>query len=502
MREYYTKIAREGSISFSSQLISIVLNYLTAIFITRALGAEGYGTYCLGYSIIQTLTIFAGLGLSDALIRYIALFLGKNDLPSAKGVWHTVSRFMMVTYLLLTISIFFSAPLIAQYVFHKPELTPIIRILSLSYPALSVTLLVDSYFKANKNLLIPSLLQNVFSPGGKLIFAVGIFFLSLNETEWSWAFALNSFLIAMIAIYFYQKITNWRDKKATSISLKTLLQFSLPIWGAQAIPVILGQLNVLLLGFFYESKEVGIYKVYVFFASFISFGFGSLAGIFYPVFSELVSKGNKFAMQDLYQRVTKWFHLISFNLSFLVLMTGLWFVPILFGEDYRLTSPTVLYLIISGHILNSLTGPDYMTLKSLGWTKFFFLSSCFAFVSNLVFGYIFIPKYGIAGAALATMISTGIRHFYGLHIIRNNLRIKILSKQARNFLVVGLPFLLILFYMNYVLFYSLKLTLIIIDCCLIIFYTIIVIKLKIIDSEDRFIIFKFYNKIIGAHSKD
>jgi len=297
MQQYYTKIAREGSISFGSQIILVIINYLTAIFITRALGVENYGLYSLGVAIIQTATIFAGFGLGDALLRYIALFLGKNDAINAKGVWYTVTRFLCISYVLLTTIILITAPFISNHLFNKPELIPIIRILALSYPATIIISLVSIYFTAQKEFLIPVILQNVIQPGSKLIFALIILFLSLGAVTWSWAFSITAFLTALIAINFYQKKLIWQKKDVDPFSLKILFKFSLPLWGAQALPIIFNQLSILLLGYFRESAEVGIYKVYVFFTSIIVMGLGALASIFYPVFSEIVAKNDKLSLK-------------------------------------------------------------------------------------------------------------------------------------------------------------------------------------------------------------
>ena len=64
-----------------------------------------------------------------------------------------------------------------------------------------------------------------------------------------------------------------------------------------------------------------------------------------------------------------------------------------------------LTILCAGQIINAATGPSGLMVLMSGHTLTNLFNNAFTFLMNLVLNFILIPKYGIAGAAIATSFS-------------------------------------------------------------------------------------------------
>lgn len=496
MQSYYTKIAREGSIVFSSEAIFRILNFLTGILVIRTLGASNYGIYNLGTSVLLIVGTFGSLGLEDALIRQVSYYMAKKDIGSVKSIFQLVAKYSLIVSFFLTGLLIAFSKIIAVKIFHNSELQIIIIILATAYPAARWIGLTSGYFNARKTFWISSFLNNILTSLIKLIFAVILFVFSLGIIEWSLAYTISLCIVAIIAIFIFKQKAYNKIKHVESAKLKIapILKFSLPIGCSQILISLETQVNLLLLGYFRVAAEVGIFSVYLLFTQLIMMAAGSLAGVFYPVFTEMVANQNLAAMQDIYQRITKWFHMITITGGLILLTIGIKIIPLIAGKSYDIEKPTLLYLLVLGIMMSVITGPDGIAIKSLGWSRFLIIISLSSFLARLLFGYFLIPEFGMNGAAASNLIGICISHGIGTLIIKRNLKIKLFSKESALLLRISLGFIFYLIAQQFL--FDLNET-IIINIILIVIFLLILSKSRIIDAEDKIIFSKIREKLIG-----
>lgn len=205
MQQHYDKIARESSIVFLSNISLLALSYFTGILVIRALGAEGYGLYNIGLSVILLVTLLGGLGLNDTLIRHISYYYAKNDIAAVKSVFNIISRNTLYIYIILSLFLLIFSRFIAVTVFQKPQLTYVLMILALSFPALRWTDITSGFFSAKKQFAVPSLIYGVITPVIKLFFAAVLLIFSLSVLEWSIVYTLTAYLVAIVCFFIYKK---------------------------------------------------------------------------------------------------------------------------------------------------------------------------------------------------------------------------------------------------------------------------------------------------------
>jgi O-antigen/teichoic acid export membrane protein len=225
--------------------------------------------------------------------------------------------------------------------------------------------------------------------------------------------ALTSYVVAAaLAFYFAQKISPF-DFAGTAKRLVTgeLFRYSLPLVLARFMNIIITKSNTILVGRFMEATSVGLFGAAATLSPFISLGLISFGKIFAPVISELWEKGDIAELESTFKSVTKWI----FSLGFPVFLIFILFSPsllLIFGEDFP-GAATALRLLAVGSIVDVMVGPIGFILAMTGRQKLNLLNSAALACLHVVLNIFFIPRYGIAGAGLATSISFGL-----LNIVR------------------------------------------------------------------------------------
>ena len=134
--------AKGGSIVFAGSLFGYGSQLVLGIFLTRFMGAEQYGQYKVAVIAGEMAAGFALLGLDYAMVRFVAFFASRRDVP---GLWGTLQIGVGVTALsslLIGGGLFVLATPLALHLFHEPRLVPLLRLASLIVPfsAVSITL--------------------------------------------------------------------------------------------------------------------------------------------------------------------------------------------------------------------------------------------------------------------------------------------------------------------------------------------------------------------------
>jgi O-antigen/teichoic acid export membrane protein len=174
------------------------------------------------------------------------------------------------------------------------------------------------------------------------------------------------------------------------------------IAGAQSITA---NADFLMLGWWQPEAQVGLYKVATSGASLTVAGLGVLAMITNPRFAAL------FKTQDTRQLARLAAYAAGFGLTaalpvFVVFL--FWGGPILslvFGPSF-VGGTAALIILTAGQALSAFFGTCVGLLNMTGHEKHAMRGVLVATVLNVVLNLVLIPRFGIEGAAVATLIST------------------------------------------------------------------------------------------------
>jgi O-antigen/teichoic acid export membrane protein len=224
---------------FASTILSKPIQLFTTVLIARSLGPAGFGVYGLATSMAITLSLVAGLGLGDAIHKYVAEYYRRDKKQGAQFaaviVW-TATAFATV----LCVALWLGRSRWVSWIFPAPTTETIIGLcLCLAWTNLIFALLIGVFsgLQRFREIAILNLLQAT-------TVAAFVLVLGFYGSEG----ALLAYVIGSALCLVWGAIKLWLMDGAifswpgwTAFSqLKTILRFSSPIWvGAFAFtPVI------------------------------------------------------------------------------------------------------------------------------------------------------------------------------------------------------------------------------------------------------------------------
>ncbi|MCD6368052.1 MAG: flippase, partial [Candidatus Aenigmarchaeota archaeon] len=365
-------VAKGAGIAFIGLLIGRFFGYLTRVVIARSIGPSSYGILSLGLGIINIFAIFSLLGLSGGLDRTIAFYLGRKKLEKVKGA--IISSFKIS----LPISIFFSLLLIyfsynISVAFSKPLLNQVLKILSLSIPFFTTLLLSQSIFLGHKLVKYKVYTRDIGRNLTTLLLSIIlIYFFGLGILGASLSFLLGFVFSGILSIIIINKKIFPKLKGVSPQDLeKELLTFSIPLFFSGLVLLVLQWTDVLMLGYFRTSSEIGIYKAALDTGVLLTIFLSSFNFIFLPIISEFFSHNKLADIRKLYSTITRWMVSLTFPLFIIFALFPDNILKLLFGPSF-VGGSNVLLIISLAYFLAVLMGPTDQTILSIGKTRVIF----------------------------------------------------------------------------------------------------------------------------------
>ncbi|MFC5409150.1 lipopolysaccharide biosynthesis protein [Larkinella bovis] len=254
-----------------------------------------------------------------------------------------------------------------------------------------------------------ALLQVLYAMGNVLLFWVLVVQAGQRNATGLWInLAILNLLLAGLALWTARRV--WRANPSSGKEgeaypyLRNLIRYSAPLLGLAFFNWIVNYADRYLIGYFLTKAEVGYYST--------GYSVGSrmllLAAPFTAQLTPLVfqARSQQKAASSVNKTVIaylKIYGLLAATACFVFFVLHDWFGSVLLSEQYR---PAFLIapMIAGGYLF--LTGIHLLEVKFYvyGYTKLILFHNVIGAFLNLVFGWFFIPYFGIIGAAMATIL--------------------------------------------------------------------------------------------------
>lgn len=398
--------AKSGTIRTVGTLFEYGSRFLVAFLLARFLGAEQYGLYQLTLvagAIAANLALF---GLDDALVRYVPILTSRRD---EAGVWGTLQICLGISMglsVFMAAGLYFLAVPIASSVFHAPELAPLLRVISVLVPFLALSQMLAKASLGFKKVEYVVLAQNFVQTIVRVALIGLLGLLGLSTMLAVIIYGVSDVAASLLMLFFLNRDFSFkRPLRAARYHFRKILSFSWPLWLAGLLSTFRGNIETVLLGALNTVGSVGIFSVATKINLVGGTFFASITTTAKPVIAELHSQGDRKQLERLYQTTSRW----AFEVNMpMFLATVLFAAPILsvFGEGFVEGAPA-LVLLACANFINISTGLCGSIIEMSGYAKTKLFNSVFQIGLLTVSSLIFIPRYGLVGAALADLISVG-----------------------------------------------------------------------------------------------
>jgi len=396
-------IGLSATLIFGATLVSQGLGFLTRVTMARYLPVDGYGNVVIGISVLNLFGLVALAGMPAALSRYLPR---KETEAERRAVLSSAFQVVGVLSLVVATVIYLAAGPIASLIFGNDDLVWIVRIFAGVLPFYATLKMCLGGFRGYESTYPRVITQNVLRPGLQLTGIIAFVLLGYGTTGIAFAYAVAFVGVAVVGIWLLYRVSEFRvrdfARRGSTGRYQELLTFSVPLAASGAINVIAKHSDLVLLGIFKSSSEVGVYEVSFRMAVFVPLLFTPALGyLFQPIMSRFDANDERERMDELYTVATRWMIVASFPVFALFFLFPDQTLGFFFGESYR-TGQTALQVLLVGFLISLLPGLTGNFLTAVGETKLLMYISAATMLLNIAVNVALIPLYGIIGAALAT----------------------------------------------------------------------------------------------------
>lgn len=401
------ELVRGTAVGSIVRIIGSVASFGVLLSISRLYGASGTGVYAIVFSVWSITGLVCTAGMQRSAVRFVAETVAKTGASAVFRVWLRISTLVLIFSLVGVLTLVFVSQLISNKLFNQPELTMLFRLAALGIPFYSLYAINAAVFQGTKRIAFAVITRNVLP--SVLLFA----FL------WGWWFAdvrgmasvvvslsIASLLTYCISLFLGRGVffSGYGLFQTIGPGLKNILTTSGPMLISSAMFMVFAWTDIVMLGVYRSTDEVGVYRVAMRLAMLIEFVLQAIRGIASPKFAELFFGERKEELRHvivLTTRLVFWLTLPCV-LGIVLLSRPL---LLLFGIEFVIGQKVLLILIL-GQVANMLCGPVGTLLQMTGYQKGFQYIVCGTALCNIVLNVVFVPVWGMSGAACATAFST------------------------------------------------------------------------------------------------
>lgn len=305
-----------------SQATLALCGFSLNVLITEKFGVASFGNFSMALKIYLIASIFTSLGVGVSGIKYSAQYAGNREMLDK-----TMSAAMMVVIisaLVITALLFFLLPIFGIFL-NNISLKEILLILFTALPFYSINKLLILIINGQRDIVAVSIIQV-----SRWLLLIGMIIISVFLFDFNLSNSLIAFpiteIILVIATWIYS-LRYFSFSFRNEISwLKEHFSFGGKSMFSYAISDITNNLDVFMIGYFFNSRQVGIYC----FAADIAKNLLVISEIFSANFNPLIT--------SLY--FTKRYHELKNHIRNIRNLTFILYIPII------LLACAIYYMII------------------------------------------------------------------------------------------------------------------------------------------------------------
>jgi len=433
-------MAAQGGVTFAGELIKKGFGFLVVAVITRLVSPGVYGLFVLSTSVLHLTQVFASAGLHRAIDYFVPQYLDRDEPGRARGVTIQVFGLLLLTSTVTGIVLFLAADTLAA-AFDEPGVATGLRLLAVALPLLAVFNGLMASYSGIKRLKYRVYIRDITRPTVRLLATVSLLVIGFGLVGIIAGYVIGLAVGILLGIVLLARQDALRGGKTVFTPIREILWYGVPLALAGVIYVVMGQVDYFVIGYFMSSEEVGIYRIGYMLAANLLVFFSSLAPVFKPLIAE--QRQNREAVAKQYQTATRWVLALSLPMAAILVLGADTYLALVFTPQYTAASGVVLALVVGYLVSVTAGGPGGALLQGLGYSRLVFVNSALLLVANAVFSILLVPRYGILGAGLGTMLALMLSGTAALIEVYHYRRIHPFTRELGRVVLAWLPALVL-----------------------------------------------------------
>ncbi|NTW90005.1 MAG: flippase [Candidatus Moranbacteria bacterium] len=390
-----------------SEIIYNISGYVIHAALGRTLGPEGYGRYGLVVTMTTMIIILIGNGIPTAMSKYLSeVFESAPD--RIQGIKRKTILLQAAIMGGVTVLFFLGSPLLSAAL-GDPSLTPLFRLSSFIIPSFAAASFYFYYYTGLHFFRLQAALKTLRS-FSRVVFIVWFAYLFGVEG------AVSGYIVAPLLVFLVAWIADristgnffpkMRSADSPDFPTKKLVSYAWPLTLFLLFYELVSTIDLYLIKAMLGSDHLaGLYNAAITVGRIPYYLFYALTIILLPAVSKSVSDRSGEATKALVAKAMRLLALVLFPVVTLLALYAPQVLLLFYGEKYadaatamRIFAVGVGFLTVFYVLASAVNGaglvkiPMYLSLGGLAF--------------SLILNVIFIPRYGIEGAAFATTITS------------------------------------------------------------------------------------------------
>ncbi len=377
--------------------------FLTSVMLVRLLGTAGYGAYAYAMAWVGVLSVFGIMGMDKLLVRNISAYLTNFEWGLIRGILQRSTQISLIASLLLIVIAgcvgwlyidsdlmsytFLLALLLLPFTVLNQLRTAVFRALNyivigqtpemLIRPILFISLIGCSYY----------LLGSLFSAP----LAIGLNILA------------NATVLTIGTLMLYKVLPAEVKVALPEYETRTWLRIAMPMLFVAGMHVINAKTDIIMVGTLINVEASGIYTVATLGAELITFVLLSVNTPLGPIIARLYANNEITKLQHVITKGARLTLAFSLPMALGLIIFSKTFL-LIFGVEF-IKGQIPLIILSASQLINSTAGSVGVILLMTGHERLAALGVGISAIVNIILNSLFIPKWGLIGAATATALS-------------------------------------------------------------------------------------------------
>lgn len=389
----FQKYLKNTGWMFFGRMFMLGISFFVGIYIARYLGPSNYGLFNYVISFVGLFGFLASFGIDGIASREIIKNHDKKDEIIGTGFYIKIGGGLLAVISVFIVSLFTTKDIFTL---------GLIWIFSWNF-ILQAFNVIETYFQSqvlSKKVVTAQIMSNVISTVLKVLVIVlgkGIFWLIL-------VYVVETAIYALILLFSFRNFGNhireWRFNKQIA---RSLLKDSWPLMLSSVAIGIYMKIDQVMIKNMLGNEQTGIYAVAVKLSEVWYFIPVLICSSIFPAIVKAMSVSKEF-FENRMTRLYALMFWLSFIIASFMTIFSYPIVRILFGAPYIGAASTLQIHVWAGiGVFLGVAVSQYLLASNL--TKISFYNTLLGAIINIILNIILIPKMGINGAAVATLVA-------------------------------------------------------------------------------------------------
>lgn len=381
---------------FTEQVLRLIAGFFVGVWVARYLGPEKFGLFSYALAFVSIFQGIAKLGLDGIVVRDLVQEPEKRDVYLGTSFWLKLIG-GVITFLIIAIILFIQSIFTSNF-FTETNIYILIIAFGIIFQSFEV---IDFYYQATvqaKYISIRRIIQLILSSIIKI-------FLVLTGADLIWFVLVSLFDIISLSImgwliYRSQGLPNFVRYFDIETG-KKLLKDSWPLLLSGIAISIYMRIDQVMIKNMLGDREVGLYSAAM---RLVEVWYFIPMIITQSVFPAIVSRYND--KQEFYRRLVILSAVMGYLglfLSIILSLSSYFIIKILYGEKFLDAASTLSIASFIIFITFWMSGVGRR--QAIDMQKFALFATILSAISNIILNLIFIPIYGVKGAAIVSVLN-------------------------------------------------------------------------------------------------